>query len=123
MRVRQSPRSDKELLRLALASEQLTPEANIAVTAELVSRDIPGEVHVQAAKQEEQEPNLCLSLAVVANVMAASAACDADETFIFAVNVGPLHSARLNWSSAMRECSRSDRKRSCLVDHGFEWST
>lgn len=48
-------KTDKELLRLALTREQLTPEANVALTGELVRRRIESEAHLDAAQQEEQE--------------------------------------------------------------------
>jgi hypothetical protein len=48
-------RTDKELLRLALTPEQLTPEAKGALTAELATRGINGEASLDAARREEEQ--------------------------------------------------------------------
>lgn len=48
-------KTDKELLRLALTPEQLTPEANAALTSELARRRIDSGPHLDAARQEEEE--------------------------------------------------------------------
>jgi hypothetical protein len=48
-------KSDEELLRLALNSEQLTPEANIALTDELAKRRIGDRKHLDAAREAERE--------------------------------------------------------------------
>jgi hypothetical protein len=48
-------KTNKELLRLALTPEQLTPEAQSALTAELATRDINGEANLDAARHEEEQ--------------------------------------------------------------------
>lgn len=48
-------KTDKELLRLALIPDQLTPEANGALAGELARRRIDSAAHLDAARQEEQE--------------------------------------------------------------------
>jgi len=59
-------KTDSELLRLAMNREQLTPEANVALSGELARRRIDSGTHLDAARLEEQdrqadnpvEPNL-----------------------------------------------------------------
>src|SRR4030081_3553998 len=46
-------KTNNELLRLALTPEQLTPEAQAALTAELATRGINGEANLDAARHEE----------------------------------------------------------------------
>jgi hypothetical protein len=48
-------KTNKELLRLALTPEQLTPEAQSALTAELATRGINGEANLDAARHDEEE--------------------------------------------------------------------
>lgn len=48
-------KTDKELLRLALTPEELTPEANAALKSELARRRIDSETHLDTARQEEKE--------------------------------------------------------------------
>jgi hypothetical protein len=48
-------KTDKELLRLALTPEELTPEVNVALTSELARRRIDSESHLDAARQEEED--------------------------------------------------------------------
>jgi len=48
-------KTNKELLRLALAPEQLTPEAQVALTTELGARGIDGDANLEAARREEEE--------------------------------------------------------------------
>jgi len=48
-------RTDKELLRLALTPEELTPDANAALKSELARRRIDSGTHLDAARQEEEE--------------------------------------------------------------------
>jgi hypothetical protein len=48
-------KTDRELLRLALTAEQLTPEAKVVLTGELLRRRIDTEDHLDAVRQEEQE--------------------------------------------------------------------
>ena len=48
-------KADKELLRLALTPDQLTPEAYHALTAELASRGIGSDASLEAARQDEAE--------------------------------------------------------------------
>ena len=48
-------KTDKELLRLALTPEDLTPEANVALTSELARRRIDSKTHLDTARQEERE--------------------------------------------------------------------
>jgi hypothetical protein len=47
-------KTNKELLRLALSPEQLTPEAQVALSAELVTRGISGEANLESAGKEEK---------------------------------------------------------------------
>jgi hypothetical protein len=48
-------KTDKEILRLALIPEQLTPEANAALVSELRRRRIDSAAQLDAARREEQE--------------------------------------------------------------------
>jgi hypothetical protein len=48
-------KTNKELLRLALSPEVLTAEAQVALTAELVSRGINGTGNLNIAREEEEE--------------------------------------------------------------------
>ena len=48
-------KTNKELLRLALRAEQLTQEAQLALTAELATRGINGEANLDAARHEEEQ--------------------------------------------------------------------
>jgi hypothetical protein len=48
-------KSDEELLRLALTSEQLTPEANVVLSGELARRGISSREHMAAARRQEEE--------------------------------------------------------------------
>jgi hypothetical protein len=48
-------KTDQELLRLALEPEDLTQEARVALTSELVRRNIDGETSLAGALQEERE--------------------------------------------------------------------
>jgi hypothetical protein len=48
-------KTDKELLRLALTPEELTPEANTALKSELSRRRIDSGTHLDAARQEEED--------------------------------------------------------------------
>lgn len=48
-------KTDSELLRLAMNREQLTPEANVALSGELARRRIDSGAHLDAARQEEQD--------------------------------------------------------------------
>ena len=48
-------KSNKELLRLALTPEQLTPEAKGALTGELETRGINGKASLDAARHEEEQ--------------------------------------------------------------------
>jgi hypothetical protein len=48
-------KTNKELLRLALTPEQLTPEAQVALTAELATRGINGAASLDAARHEEEQ--------------------------------------------------------------------
>lgn len=48
-------KTDKELLRLALSSDNLTPEARIALSSELANRGIGGSASLEAARREEEE--------------------------------------------------------------------
>ncbi len=48
-------KSDEELLRLALHREELTSEANFALSGELARRGIDGLHRLEAARQREQE--------------------------------------------------------------------
>ena len=48
-------KTDKELLRLALTPEELTPEANAALKSELARRRIDSRTHLDAARQEEED--------------------------------------------------------------------
>jgi hypothetical protein len=48
-------KTDKELLRLSLTPEDLTPEANVALTSELARRRIDSKTHLDTARQEERE--------------------------------------------------------------------
>jgi hypothetical protein len=48
-------KTDKELLRLALSPDQLTSEAQVALTTELAGRGIGGEANLEAARREEEE--------------------------------------------------------------------
>ena len=45
-------------MRLALTPEQLTPEAQSALTAELATRGINGEANLDAARHEEEQRKL-----------------------------------------------------------------
>jgi hypothetical protein len=47
-------KTDEELLRLELVSEQLTPEANTALTAELSKRKINGNDELKSFRQKEE---------------------------------------------------------------------
>ena len=47
-------KSDGELLQLALNPEQLTAEANLALSGELTKRGISGREHLDAARQQEE---------------------------------------------------------------------
>jgi hypothetical protein len=48
-------KSDEELLRLALVPEELTTEARVALTGELVRRRINDETHLTVARKQEAE--------------------------------------------------------------------
>jgi hypothetical protein len=48
-------KTNKELLRLALTPEQLTPEAQVTLTAELATRGINGKANLDAARHEEEQ--------------------------------------------------------------------
>src|ERR1700677_147456 len=48
-------KTNKELLRLALTPQQLTPEAQVALNAELAARGIDGEVSLDVARHEEDQ--------------------------------------------------------------------
>jgi hypothetical protein len=48
-------KTDKELLRLALTPEELTPGANAALKSELAKRRIDSAAHLDAARRKEQE--------------------------------------------------------------------
>ena len=48
-------KSDGELLQLALNPEQLTPEANLALSGELAKRGINSREHLDAARHQEEE--------------------------------------------------------------------
>jgi hypothetical protein len=48
-------KADKELLRLALTPEDLTPEANVALKSELARRRIDSKMYLDTARQEEKE--------------------------------------------------------------------
>lgn len=48
-------KTDKELLRLALTPEELTPEANVALKSELARRRIDSGAHLDTARQDEKE--------------------------------------------------------------------
>ena len=48
-------KTNEELLRLALAPEELTAEANVALSAELAARGIDGEADLNAARHEEEQ--------------------------------------------------------------------
>ena len=48
-------KTDSELLRLAMNREQLTPEANVALSGELARRRIHSRTHLEAARLEEQD--------------------------------------------------------------------
>jgi hypothetical protein len=48
-------KTDKELLRLALVSGELTPEANVALASELARRGIDSDSDLETARKEEQE--------------------------------------------------------------------
>lgn len=48
-------RSDEELLRLAIARAQLTPEADVALAAELSRRGLAGDEPLKQFEKEEQE--------------------------------------------------------------------
>ena len=48
-------KTNKELLRLALSPEQLTPEAQVALAAELATRGINGKTKLDAARHEEEQ--------------------------------------------------------------------
>jgi hypothetical protein len=45
-------KTDEELLRLELASEELTPEANVALRGELAKRQIGGTDRLSAFREE-----------------------------------------------------------------------
>ncbi len=47
-------KTNKELLRLALAPDELTPEAKVVLTAELATRGINGEANLDTARHEEE---------------------------------------------------------------------
>ena len=47
-------KTDKELLRLALTPEDLTPEANVALKSELARRRIDSKTHLDTARREER---------------------------------------------------------------------
>jgi hypothetical protein len=48
-------KTDKELLRVALPPEQLTPEAHVARNVELVSSGMDSEANLKVARKEEEE--------------------------------------------------------------------
>ena len=48
-------KTNNELLRLALTPEQLTPEAEVALAAELAMRGINGQANLDAARREEEQ--------------------------------------------------------------------
>jgi hypothetical protein len=48
-------KKNEDLLRLALAPEELTPEANLILAGELARRGISDEAHLDAARRDEQQ--------------------------------------------------------------------